>query len=98
MNFINEISCHQLGMFKIKAKVRCTVFKDNSGALELAIVPKTRQRTKHINNKHNHFRSSVHTGRIDVQAISIKDQLADVFTKVLDQNEFQYLPRKLMGW
>ncbi len=39
--------------------VQCKVFKDNSGALELAMTPKMRPRTKHINVKFHHFRDYV---------------------------------------
>ena len=76
----------------------CTAFEDNTGALELAMVSKIRPRTKHINNKYHHFRSAVRTGRIGVAHVPTKEQLADVFTKPLDQNMFLYLRRKLMGW
>ena len=30
-------------------KIHCTIFEDNSGAIEIATVPKMRPRTKHIN-------------------------------------------------
>ena len=36
-----------------------TVFEDNNGALELAIEPKYRPRTKHITIKYHHFREHV---------------------------------------
>jgi hypothetical protein len=39
--------------------VRCTVFKDNTDAVELANVPKRRPRTKLINSKYHHFRKYV---------------------------------------
>ena len=39
-----------------KPVVRCTVFEDNMGALELAIAPKMRPRTRHIAVKYHHFR------------------------------------------
>ena len=37
-------------------QVYCKVFEDNSGALELARLPKLRPRTKHINVCYHHFR------------------------------------------
>jgi len=40
-------------MCSTKPTVYCRDFEDNSGALEIAKVPKTRPRTKHINIK-NH--------------------------------------------
>jgi hypothetical protein len=39
--------------------VHCRLFEDNTGALELARIPKLRARTKHLNIKAHHFRSWV---------------------------------------
>ena len=97
MDIIDEMSRYRLGTFDSKAKVKCTAFEDNNGALDLALVPKMRPRTKHINIKYHHFRSAVRTGRISVESIGTKEQLADIFTKALDQNQYQYLRRKLMN-
>ena len=36
-------------------EVHCKVFEDNSGAIEIAKVPKMRPRTKHINVQYHHF-------------------------------------------
>jgi hypothetical protein len=33
----------------------CELFKDNNGALAIALMPKVRPGTKHINNKYFHF-------------------------------------------
>ena len=98
MNMLDEVRKYKLFKCVRKAQVKCTVFEDNTGALELAMVPKIRPRTKHINNKYHHFRSAVRTGRIGVEYVPTKEQLADIFTKPLDQNTFLYLRKKLMGW
>jgi hypothetical protein len=42
--------------------VYCKVFEDNSGALELARLPKLRPRSKHINVCYHHFREHIETG------------------------------------
>jgi hypothetical protein len=39
--------------------IRCTMFEDNEGAKAMAMVPKLRPRTKHINVKMHHFRAAV---------------------------------------
>jgi hypothetical protein len=46
-------------------RVFCKAFKDNSGALELAHLPKMRPQTKHINIKYHHFREHVRLGLIE---------------------------------
>ena len=52
----------------------CTVFEDNSGALELAKVPKLRPRTKHINHKYHHFRDYVARGDIKILPVKSEEQ------------------------
>ena len=44
--------------------VKCKVFKDNNGAIELAKSPKICTRTKHIALKYHHFREHVRKGLI----------------------------------
>jgi len=96
--------------------VYCKVFEDNSGALELARLPKLHPRTKHINVCYHHFRKHVELARllklrprtkhinfcyhhfleyvqkglIKIFPIDTKDQIADVLTKPLAQNDFQH--------
>ena len=78
--------------------VHCKAFEDNSGALHMAKVHKMRPRTKHINQVYHHFRSHVRDGKISIHAISTTDQIADIFTKPLDQNTFVRLRRKYLHW
>ena len=68
--------------------VYCKVFEDNSGALELARLPKLRPRTKHINTCYHHFREHVRLGLITIHPVSTDDQIADILTKPLAQNTF----------
>ena len=70
------------------ATIKCKVFEDNAGALELATAPKIRPRTKHINVKYHHFREAVSKGEIIIQAIASEDQLADILTKPLPEALF----------
>ena len=81
-----EIVCHS------------KLFEDNKGAEELANVPKIRPRTKHIAVKYHHFRSHVASGAIKVVRVDTKEQLADIFTKALPREAFQYLRKQLLGW
>ena len=68
--------------------VYCKVFEDNSGALELARLPKLRPRTKHINVCYHHFREHVRLGLIKIHHVATDEQTADVLTKPLAQNLF----------
>jgi hypothetical protein len=83
--------------------VRCTVFEDNAGCIELARAPKLRPRTKHIAIKYHFFRSQIRSdsnkeGPITIQYINTKDQLADALTKPLPQSTFERLRFSIMGW
>ena len=68
--------------------VYCKSFEDNSGALELARLPKLRPRSKHININYHHFREHVRKGLVKIFPISTHEQVADVLTKNLPQNPF----------
>ena len=78
--------------------IHCKAFEDNSGALELARLPKMRPRTRHINVKYHHCREAVAKGRITVQHVSTTEQLGDALTKNLTRDLFVTLRKKYMGW
>ena len=83
---LNEI----LELPKSNMVIKCTVFEDNQSAKELAICPKNRPRTKHIAVKYHHFREHVAKGIIHVKHTPTTEQLADIFTKPLTLNVFEY--------
>ena len=79
-------------------KVLCTVFEDNSGALELARLPKIRPRTKHINQSYHHFREHVERQEVYIHATRTEAQLADILTKPLPEASFTRHRKAIMGW
>jgi hypothetical protein len=78
--------------------VHCKAFEDNSGALELARLPKMRPPTRHINVKYHHFREAVALGRITVVHVASQDQLGDALTKNLVRDLFLSLRKRYLGW
>ena len=78
-------------------QVYCKVFEDNSGALELARLPKFCPRTKDINVCYHHFREHVRPWEIKIYPVSTHDQIADTLTKALSQNAFQKHCRAMCG-
>jgi hypothetical protein len=68
--------------------VYCKVLEDNAGVLELARLPKLRPRTKQINVCYHHFREHVFKGLIKIFPVGTSDQIADMLTKALPQNNF----------
>ena len=79
-------------------KIHCTVFEDNSGALELAQLPKVHPRTKHINQSYHHFREYVERQEIHIQATPTEEQLADILTKPLPENSFVRHRQSIIAW
>jgi hypothetical protein len=77
--------------------VYCKVFEDNSGALELACLPKLCPLTKHINVCYHHFREHVRKGIIKVLSVNTDNQIAVTLTKPLAQNAFVRHHQALCG-
>jgi histone deacetylase 1/2 len=98
MELIKEMQKNQVDVEFKPPKVHCTAFEDNSGALELALLPKIRPRTKHINNTYHHFREYVASEQIEVLAIPTDDQIADIFTKPIALPLFAKHRLLIMGW
>jgi hypothetical protein len=60
---------------------------DNESAICLADNPVEHSRTKHI-DRHHFVRDHQQKGDIDIYHISTENQLADIFTKPLDEKTF----------
>jgi hypothetical protein len=101
-NIVKEISC----IFLLPDPITdfcITVHEDNLSAIAMAESLKFTPRTKHIAIKYHHFRSRVQTsfnpsGDIKIKYISTKLQLADIFTKPIDDTSFFKLRHMLCGW
>ena len=88
----------KLPIIPLPPQVHCKLFEDNSGAIEIAKVPKMRPRTKHLNVKYHHFRSFVLDGTVSVHQVSTTEQVADIFTKALNEELFEKHRLAIMGW
>jgi hypothetical protein len=77
MNLLQEMREQDFKVICTMPYVCCKVFEDNSGALELARLPKLCPRTKHINVCYHHFCKHVRKGLIKIFPIYNKDQIAD---------------------
>ena len=98
MQIFEELTRKKIVELREKPEVFCKAFEDNTGALELATVPKLRPRTKHINLVYHHFREHVRNKKIEIIKIGTEDQVGDLFTKPLAQNLFQKFRKRIMGW
>ena len=97
INLLKEIS-NIFTFNKQNTVVKCRVFEDNIGALEIATNHKYRPRTKHLNIRLHHFRSYVQDGTISISKIDTNDQIADIFTKPLTTPKFIKLRKQIIGW
>jgi hypothetical protein len=61
---------------------------DNEGAISMADNPVEHNRTKHIDIRHHFLRYHQQKGDIEVFHISTENQLANIFTKPLDEKTF----------
>jgi hypothetical protein len=62
--------------------------------------PIEHSRTKHIAIRYHFLRDHQHRGDIEIAYVSSKDQLADIFTKPLDEKTFRsrLFPFILRNW
>ena len=81
-----------------KPQIKCKVFEDSTSCISMAEGQKFSPRTKHIALKYHHFRQYVKSKTIEILNISSSEQTADIFTKPLEPQAFQYLRKKLCGW
>ena len=64
---------------------------DNKGAIDLSKSPVEHSRTKHIEIRHHFLRDNVQKGNIPIEKVASEDNIADIFTKPLKHEVFNYL-------
>jgi hypothetical protein len=68
---------------------------DNESAIRMADNPVEHSRTKHIDIRYHFLRDHQQRGDIEIAYVSTKEQLADIFTKPLDEKTFTKLRNEL---
>ncbi|GJX20677.1 retrovirus-related pol polyprotein from transposon TNT 1-94 [Tanacetum coccineum] len=64
---------------------------DNKGAIDLSKNPVQHSRTKLIEIRHHFLRDNVQKGNIYIKKVASEDNIADIFTKPLKREVFNYL-------
>ena len=98
MGILKEAREQGLDVDYLPPNIHCTMFKDKSGALELARLPKIHPRTKHINQSFHHFREHVEHQDIIIKARPIEHQIGDILNKPLAESAFTHHRKAIMGW
>ena len=65
--------------------------EDNQACIKLAKNPCSAQRTKSMDTKYHFLRQAVQEGKINLKYVDTKEQLADIFTKMLPFPQFRKL-------
>ncbi|GKB32832.1 hypothetical protein Tco_0872233 [Tanacetum coccineum] len=64
---------------------------DNKDAIDLSKNPVQHSRTKHIEIRHHFLRDNVQKGHISIEKVTSVDNIADILTKPLKRESFNYL-------
>ena len=92
-NFVGKISVGKL-LTKVH-KYSYFFFCDNTSAINLSKNPIQHSRSKHIEIKHHFIRDHVQKKNIALSFVDTENQLADIFTKPLVEDRFNFLKEKL---
>ena len=71
------------------------IFCDNTSAISISKNPVMHSKTKHIPIKYHFFREQVIQKNIKLEYVGTKEQIADIFTKPLPHEAFEYLRQNL---
>jgi hypothetical protein len=71
------------------------IYYDNTSAISISKNPVMHSKTKHIPIKYHFLREHVVEKNIIVEYVGTKEQVADIFTKPLPWESFEYLRQRL---
>lgn len=74
------------------------VFEDNSGALQMAKIPRITLRNRHFSIKYHFYREMVKNGDIQVVKVDSEFNKSDCLTKGLGFEAFPRIRKLIMGW
>jgi hypothetical protein len=85
---------YQLEDYQISSN-NIPLYCDNTAAIHLSKNPILHSRAKHIEIKHHFIRDYVQKGVIDLKFIETENQWADIFTKPLAVERFDFIKKSL---
>lgn len=76
-----------------------TIFEDNASCIALATKDTHHKpQTKHISLKYHHFKDYIQSGTLLIVKVPTASNIADIFTKPLNQVLHERLQSTMMGW
>ena len=94
-------SCQGVWLARLLGELRgeeagaITLKIDNQSVIQLSKNPVFHDRSKHIDVKFHYTQECIEEGRVDVEPIDTKVQLADILTMALGRDQFAQLRSKL---
>jgi len=85
---------HQLSDFGLKLS-KIPLLCDNTSAINLTKNPVQHSRTKHTEIRHHFIRDHIMNGDCKIQFVDSENQLANLFTKPLNKERFNFLKNEL---
>eukprot|EP00253_Pinus_taeda_P020694 PITA_20694 len=77
--------------FQITCTPPISIFYDNTSAINISKNPVMHSKTKHIPIKYHFLREQVFEKKVKLEYVSSKEQVADILTKPLPRETFEYL-------
>ncbi|KAJ4719135.1 Retrovirus-related Pol polyprotein from transposon TNT 1-94 [Melia azedarach] len=94
--------CHAIWLRNLLKELRWSqekptkIYVDNKSAMALAKNPVFHDRSKHIDTRYHYIRECITRNDVHMEYVKSQDQIADIFTKPLKQEDFIRL-RKSLG-
>jgi hypothetical protein len=100
LRLILDDMCSAIGVVREPKSTISTVWEDNAAALSLMNLPLPRvtPRSKHFAVKYHWFRQHIMSGELQAAKIASKEQKADIYTKGLRVEPFEYVRKLILGW
>eukprot|EP00253_Pinus_taeda_P012621 PITA_12621 len=81
--------------FQITCTPPISILCDNTSAINISKNPVMHSKTKHIPIKYHFLREQVLEQKVKLEYVASKEQVADILTKTLPRETFEYLRQKL---
>ncbi|GJV98016.1 hypothetical protein Tco_1549593, partial [Tanacetum coccineum] len=74
---------------------RILLYCDSKSAIAISCNPVQHSKTKHIDIQYHFIKEHVEKGPVEIYFVGTKYQLADLFTKALSKERFEYLVHRI---